>query len=964
MHGLRLVLLGAGLTLLTFAVGALLVGPVGPRAAALAVWAAVIGVGGLLLGWAWRRFRSLRGSGAARLLAPVSARLASEARSAMELGRARPPGASEALAEAHRARVARRLARLAPRRVVRWGWLTQRSTGLGAVALAVAALLLSSERAGAGAYALTHLAVAEDGGVRRAAVFRRVRAHLVYPSYLGRAPEDVVDPHVLEVPLGTTLEVRATPQVEHDGLQLRLGDRAVEMEREGGVAIGRVVVRADGELRLRLRDAGGEWVEDPAVRTVRALPDEAPTAAIVDPLGEVVLDAPEVVTLAWMSADDVGLRAVELVVEAPGVEPRRRRLVSFDPSDAPFRRLGEAQVDLRSLALEPGDRVVVAVEAKDGDEVSGPNVGRSNELVLTLASEATRRAEQLDELRRVLDRGLGALADRLETSVPEDRDAAAARFATVQPSTRAFADALGERAEALRQEDTGRPTDIALMDGMARRVRRALSREAAAHRGRVGMVERRRELDDAVVEEIEDDVLRLDDLLTRARVEDAAQIARELEALRQQIHSLLEELRRTDAPEARAALLEAIARAEQRMRDLMARIQEMGTRVPAEFMNPGELTPGESADALAELREAVQRGDLEAADGLLTDLERRIDQLARALGSTEQGFVASRFGPREQAMAQAMDDLAGLEAEQRSLAQRGAARRSRAAERALEGLAGADGRRADALADGVGEVRRELEGIDPQRLAGFERDAFERARERLRDTEDALRTGDLGEARRMARAAAQDLRSLSRDLDLSALMFPGAEGERGDDAQRAQEAERELRGVRRQLDQALPDVGRHLRPEDRAAMGEDARRQRQARGAAERLAETFGDGPDGDPLVPDAARELEDVTETLRDAESALKDRDPLESSRLQEEAARRLTELRQRLERQQEQQRSGDGGGGRSAPDFRQPVEIPGAEEHETPMEVRRRILDGMREGAPQGYEDAVRRYYEGLLR
>jgi hypothetical protein len=32
--------------------------------------------------------------------------------------------------------------------------------------------------------------------------------------------------------------------------------------------------------------------------------------------------------------------------------------------------------------------------------------------------------------------------------------------------------------------------------------------------------------------------------------------------------------------------------------------------------------------------------------------------------------------------------------------------------------------------------------------------------------------------------------------------------------------------------------------------------------------------------------------------------------------------------------------------------------------MEMRRRLLDAMREGAPSGYEDAVRRYYEELLR
>ena len=42
----------------------------------------------------------------------------------------------------------------------------------------------------------------------------------------------------------------------------------------------------------------------------------------------------------------------------------------------------------------------------------------------------------------------------------------------------------------------------------------------------------------------------------------------------------------------------------------------------------------------------------------------------------------------------------------------------------------------------------------------------------------------------------------------------------------------------------------------------------------------------------------------------------------------------------------------------------IPGSDEFSGSMEMRRRLLDAMREGAPSGWEDPVRRYYEELLR
>ncbi len=395
----------------------------------------------------------------------------------------------------------------------------------------------------------------------------------------------------------------------------------------------------------------------------------------------------------------------------------------------------------------------------------------------------------------------------------------------------------------------------------------------------------------------------------------------------------------------------------------MQRIAQMGTSVPQEFMNPGEMPAQESSDTLASLREAVQRGNLELADRLVEQLSRQIDQLARALGQTEQSFVESRFGPRERAFAEAMDALGGLEAEQGQLARHGVERRSRAAQRALEEASGRDERATRRLADRARSVREALEGIDRDSLASFEQDAYDRARQRLVDTEDALQTGDLGEARRMAESAAEDLSGLSRDLDLSALMFPGHEGETSDEARVARQTDRQLRDLRRSLDEALPDVASHVDPRDRRQMREDRTRQQAAADATQRLAGRFEEGPEQAPLDDDAGRELREAASEMQRAGEAMERGDPLESSRHQEDASRRLTELRERLEQDSQ---GGGGGGGESGAEMadHRPVDIPDADQFEGPMELRRRLLDAMREAPPEGYEDAVRRYYEGLLR
>jgi hypothetical protein len=218
----------------------------------------------------------------------------------------------------------------------------------------------------------------------------------------------------------------------------------------------------------------------------------------------------------------------------------------------------------------------------------------------------------------------------------------------------------------------------------------------------------------------------------------------------------------------------------------------------------------------------------------------------------------------------------------------------------------------------------------------------------------------------MAEAAESNAEELARDLDLSAMMFPGSEGETSRAALAARRAAERLTEARRELDRALPDVQQFTDDAGRAQLREDAPRQRETRAAAASLSETLAEGPDGAPLSPDAAEALGEVAEAMQRGERALSRGDPIEAAHAQEDAARRLTELREQLEQDQQPEGGGEGGGdaGGAASDFREHVRIPSADEFSGPMALRRRVLDAMRGTAPRGYDEAVRRYYEELLR
>ncbi len=955
IHGLRALWLGLGAAGAIFLAASLVVGPVIPAAGAIALWS-VVGatfLGGLA--WGLRPLFRLRGDRITRLLARHDARLASMVRSAIELASA-PSGAPDLVA-AHVAEVEQTLTSLPAREVVPLRDLRAPLPLAGLItALLVMSTMLVSDRAAAGAFALLHPGARDDGGAQLARVATEVQASVRFPAYMGRAPVTLTGAHI-ELPKGATVvwSMRPTLDVLEATLEVPGGER-VRLSRRGDRLTGRFVVRESGALTLTVRDAEGRRLRDATHRTVRILEDTAPTVALSQPATDATVEVAEPVLFAFEAQDDIGLRQVELVVETATGQTIRRALVTLDgePTYGGTTRLSPVEV-----GAQPGDELRVRVEATDGDDISGPNIGQSEVRRLIVASDATRRAQSIARLGEVLDAALAALADRLEQPVAEPEDAARARLERVTASTLRYT----ERLEALAEQPGS--LDGSLLREIARRTRRGLTAEERAYVPRLARMARRADLDRGLVTQLEDDSLRFADLLGRARLDDAAAIARELERLRREMTSLLAELRRTESAEARLALMAALRRAQARMRDLGSRLEAITEDVPQEFLNTDALPTDGSESALQSFAQALEEGNLEAAERHLMDFEREIDRMAAALGSAGEALAEARFGPRERAMAEAMDALAGLETEQRQLAQRSEATRREVARRALEAADGEAQNVGRELAERTRRARERLATVPPGTLGPTDQESFERAHQRLADAELAFRNGDLGEARRMLEVAGSDTTQLRRELELSALMFPGRDGRVADAARLLRESAEEVADLSDALDEAIPRLADFVERRQREQLRADAPRQRAAAEAAQRLAERFESQPDGAPLSPDGAREVTESRRAMKEAMRALQRGEPVTAARAQQEAAQRLSELRQRLEENQQQQQRSEGGGegGSGNPVQRTRVEIPGAERSgSTPL--RRRLLDAMRDGFPRGYEDSVRRYYEELLR
>jgi hypothetical protein len=938
-----------------------LLGATPPLAATVLAWL-VVGGAAILPVWVRRqRDPVLRGGAAASLLGPRAPALVSAARTARELESSVPAGASLGMAAAQRAQVLAELVAHPPSRVVPIrGLFARDNLAALAVTLCAALVLTLSPPLRAGFFALTHPALSAEDGHRVAAAVHVEAARVTPPAYLGEPTRELGATTQIAAVRGAVieLEVRA---LAHGvtSLELRFADgRTLPVPPPSPAGRSALRFLASGSTTARfVAHRGEETLEDAATLVLDVTEDRAPTVRLTEPETDLEVDATDLVVLVADAEDDHRIDRLEIVITTmDGLETRH----PFEPTDAlPRAANGLVPLLVSELDAQPGDTVQIHAEARDLDDVSGPHVSRSAVRTLRLRSEADLADEALATLEAMREAALVLLADRIESPAPEEEAAAIERFDALDVATRSLLDRLGDVANGMLGE-TVRTTDRGVYQGIERSLATALDRERRLHRPRVADRDERAGADAGAITELERAVLTLSSLLLRARADDAAQIARELESLRRQMASLLAELRRARTPEAMRELAATIARARRRVAELRARMARMGEGAPREFENLSAEDVEQTEEALARMEEAVEGDDLEAAAQALTGLEQEIDQLARALGQSQEAVAEERFGERERALADVIDRLMSLEAEQRELAARTSTAQRSAAERAL----GAEAERAQSAARQlVDDARRAADtlGETPRGLSPSERDEWDAARERLRDAETALEAGDLGEGRRMALEAEDILSGMGRALDLDAMMFPGHEGQVGQAARSARDAERAAANLERAIEQAIPDLASHLDASERAQLSSDVARQASAREATSELEHRLERLPMG-PSGAEIAAGLHEVAGRMASAEGSLSSADAVTAAREQDAAAQRLTEIRRQIE--QEQQNGGGGGGDGQADLSREAVVIPGAEAFQTPMEQRRRLLDAMGDPAPRGYDDAIRRYYEGLLR
>ncbi|MEZ4454368.1 MAG: hypothetical protein R3B09_33255, partial [Nannocystaceae bacterium] len=545
-------------------------------------------------------------------------------------------------------------------------------------------------------------------------------------------------------------------------------------------------------------------------------------------------------------------------------------------------------------------------------------------------SEHNQNIAGLQEIR---DAAVDHLAHRMAAPVTHG-DLATARGLFAEGAS--LLSLLATMIDRLSVDTLAKERDAAAVTAIHRRLHAVYRDEAAIHEripaaaeaAEAAILARLATINQRQISQLEDEIIRLDDLVDHQIVDRIEQLVARLQASQHKLLELLERLKAGDT-----SVQPAIEQLQQRIREDLRRISEaraqLKKEVDGEFLNLDAFEAlqarMEHEDVMERLRQGNVDGAIERAKALLDEIRELRDTVQDRLASAP----AERMSPQERARMRLLRELSRLQDEERGVQSATQSIyqewRASVAERELEE------RDAEAIAKEARALRKRIEGINDARLGRDARSALEDALEqldRLEGTRGALATRESVEAIHDAiRRASAGARSGEREASQ-------LERARAD-------AARMLAHAREHLPNAEESVG------DAAIERLQGLSERQAglQGRAKALLEES----DAEQL-PDAGKAA------LRGAASSMEKSTTGLQERVTSGALRDEGEALQQIQRAIDSLRSSSpppsGASG------------PASTESERDRTLRDEVMEAMRERPPDGFSESVQHYYEELLR
>lgn len=752
------------------------------------------------------------------------------------------------------------------------------------------------------------------------------------PAYLQRERDPIRPYFPAAVPVGSRLELRASPRYADRTLVLSDGSTETTFQKDGdGNLVARWTLRRDSRLVVAAK-FGQVRIEQPLHLELQTIEDYRPKVHIEGaPKTVRLLDSPRI-PIHWQARDDHQITEVVLVLRA-GERVERRRL-SKPQSGGRVDRGGTDLLASDSFLQKSHVPIEVSVQARDNNGVAGPQWGRSQSILVIPPDIAELEAMRYAALVRGRNAVTDLLAARLQLPTPTRAEVAAYRKQQIDAHRKAIAvvhTALKSNFGNLRVRGT-----------IAALIRAQLERLAAPLR-KTGYNPHL-----ALLRATEKALLALDSGVRAIGQHDVRMAATKLADVAEGVAAAIAKSHGSDRQRVERQLSANLQVLEAGGRNLLL-LGRLG-------LDLGEIV----ANGLRRIRRAWSANDTHHAKLAAKDLALRLRQPNPSFASSGSGGGHGHGGveaggapqPGSGPASDAADQAKGAEQALEQLRQEHAAEMAQV-ERTLEKATSPKQRQAlrQHLKETAKEMRRIAQQLPKQAdQPGSSAGEGSQGRSLAEGAAASLERGKLGEAAKQGAAALQALERAER---------AGRDG-RGGASDRA--AGRLAGRARSDLKALLEEVKRQRKAMQRDASDKAADKLSEAAKREEKLAERAQalhqrSAASEAPLPRRLLEQLRKAAQRMAGAAKALKGKRGSEGLEKQRQA-QRLLEMSQPEGDPNPGNNDGDG------KDFSQGANVPDQKRNAAADRFRERVTKGLNRRVPPHLKGALRRYAEGLLR
>lgn len=801
-------------------------------------------------------------------------------------------------------------------------------------------------------------------------VWSSLDLEIEYPAHTGRPTRHVPNPSgALRVPAGTRIKVdlRATEPSEAvrvvvipDAPEL---SRAVDPElfdlagndRDGLMWSGEFTVRAGGSwMVVMLDDEDGDVARRSPPLPLELEPDAPPEVELL-PLPPSQREPSELdrVDIRFTARDDFGLASANLVFQIEDGEIQRLP-AGKAPTDArQWRR--RYTWDLSTIPIDKRSELTYWVEVRDNDPGLGlealpdppGKVASSAKQRLSVRDREQEHAQNIQGLRELRDAAVDLLARRLTTEAFAARgDDALGGLETarqIHGESSLLLAAFATLIDDLSIDTMVRERDVAGFIAIHGRLLELYRKEDKIHSKLPPGAELKRPAkvpstlsklgahNKKEVTQLEDEIIRLDDLVDTQIIERLERLLDRAETTLAKLVELLEQLAAGDE-----SVRPQIEQLEQRLREDLRRISEarslLRKELGSEFMNLDALRRLEEQLEAMKMGNMLKKGETGGALDRARQLQEQLMQMrgqvqGRAAGNAQLSEEDRQRMELLRALGRLKDEQKTLQGETKGLHQEW-----------REAVKNEKAQGADETASRAEKLRKELEKINDARLGREARGGWEDAREQLQQLE-AMKDADDAKALELYETAQKAVEGLDK-----AVKGSKASEKEGKAVRRLQ---KRAETIRDELLRKLPAPAEALKGESLQKFEALRRKQdalrKQAEGLMQDKMSTILPQP-GRQGMRSADRGMQRSSDSLGESDGG---RSMLGQKRSLDGIQRAIDSLRRQ-----------------SPPPSASASNEEASTEAERDRSYRDELMEAMREEAPDGFDDAVERYYEELLK